>query len=172
MPKKTNPDLTLSVALTSLGFAFVLFEGPLAPFDWGVSEIIGAKKNDSALRRIQTIIERYHPDTLVIENFSAQRSERLRALSLGLRHMAVASGMNVCHYDRAAIRRCFASVGARTKYEIAQAIAREIPEIGYRLPPIRKIWMNEDHRQSLFDAASLGITYFQCRSISLEADNK
>ena len=125
MPPITYPDLILAVTLSSRGFAFVRFEGPLAPFDWGISENKGRWMNASQLKRIQSIIERYHPTTLVIENLSAKRSPQVRARSLGLRHMAVASEMNACLYDRAAIRLCFASVGARTKYEIAQAIARE-----------------------------------------------
>lgn len=161
MPPITYPDLILAVTLSSRGFAFVLFEGPLAPFDWGISETKGRRMNASQLKRIQSIIERYHPTTLVIENLSAKRSPQVRARSLGLRHMAVASEMNVCLYDRAAIRLCFASVGARTKYEIAQAIARELPALSHRLPPLRKIWATEDARQSLFDAAALGLTYFR-----------
>jgi len=50
--------------------------------------------------------------------------------------------------------------GAETKYEIAQAVAGIIPAFKHRLPPIRKIWQSEDERQSLFDAASLGIAYY------------
>ena len=163
MKKITYPDLILSVALTSRGFAFVLFEGPLAPFDWGISEIKGRGKDASVLNRIQTIMERYHPNTLVIERISAQRTSRIRARSLGLRHMAVASEMDICQYNRAAIRSCFAPTGASTKYEIAQVIAREIPAFSHRLPPLRKIWAGEDARQSLFDAAALGLTYYRAQ---------
>jgi hypothetical protein len=62
-------------------------------------------------------------------------------------------------YDRAIIRRFFAPTEARTKHEIAEVIAREIPAFTQRLPPIRKIWKREDPPQSLFDAATLGMTY-------------
>jgi Holliday junction resolvasome RuvABC endonuclease subunit len=165
MPKVRYPDLILAIALTSRGFAFVLFEGPLAPFDWGVVEIKGRDKNASIFHRIQTTIERYHPTTLITETVAAQRTARIHASSLGLRHMAVASGMNIHQYDRATIRKCFAPAGASTKYEIAQAIAREIPAFSHRLPPLRKMWATEDVRQSLFDAAALGLTHYRKRSV-------
>ena len=58
------------------------------------------------------------------------------------------------------MKECFASVGAGTKYEIAKAIATQIPAFAHRLPRLRKIWMSEDPRQSLFDAAALGLTFF------------
>jgi len=51
-------------------------------------------------------------------------------------------------------------VGARTKYEIAHAVARIIPAFKFRLQPVRKPWQSEDARQSPFDAAALGIVYY------------
>jgi hypothetical protein len=32
------------------------------------------------------------------------------------------------------------------------------------LPPIRKIWMSEDRRMSIFDAVSLAVTFFRSKS--------
>ena len=66
----------------------------------------------------------------------------------------------VSRISRDAIRACFASVGARKKYDIAQAIARQIPALAHRPPRVRKIWMSEDPRQSLFDAAALGLAFY------------
>ena len=51
-----------------------------------------------------------------------------------------------------------------TKREIAEAIVREFPELEPRLPPVRKIWMSEDVRMSIFDAAALAITFFDKKS--------
>lgn len=163
MPKKTYPNLVLAITPTARGFAFVLFEGPLAPHDWGLTEIRSKPKNTRTIERVRQIIERYHPHTLVIPDCasrSARRSPRIRALALALKHLALAQQMDVQQLDRATIRRCFVSVGARTKVEIAHAIAREIPAFKHRLPPVRKIWMSEDSRQWLFDAAALGLTHY------------
>jgi len=163
MPRKTYPDLVLAVAPMARGFAFILFEGPLAPFDWGLSFSEGHAKNARTLEGVRAIIERYQPNTLVLEDCtskSVRRSPRIRALALALAHLAAANHMEVHKVDRSMIRNAFATVGARTKYEIAQAIAREIPALSHRLPPLRKVWMSENPRQSLFDAAALAATYY------------
>jgi hypothetical protein len=47
-----------------------------------------------------------------------------------------------------------------TKYEIAARIAVLFPELTWKLPPTRKFYDNEHHNASIFDAASLGLTYF------------
>ena len=49
---------------------------------------------------------------------------------------------------------------ARTKDEIARAIAKLLPEFAARVPPMRKLWMSEDYRMGLFDALSLVFTYY------------
>ncbi len=164
MKKTTYPDLTLAITLSSRGFAYVFFEAPQTPFDWAVAEISGGAKNEQITRRIQKLIQAYHPATLVLENIgtkSTKRPERLRKLSLQLTHFAECEGVEVLRYDRKTVRGAFASVGAKTKVEIAHAIAAAIPAFMHRLPPVRKIWMSEDSRQMLFDAAALGITHYR-----------
>lgn len=163
MTRRTHPPFILSVYPTSHGFAFVLFEGPEAPFDWGVKDIREKKKNTKILDDVRTIIERYHPEILVIEDTSmrhVRRVARIKRLYRMLRHLADVEQLDVHRYTRGDIRACFAPVGAVTKYEIAQAIATQIPAFAHRLPRVRKLWMSEDPRQSLFDAAALGLTYY------------
>jgi len=75
-------------------------------------------------------------------------------------HLSESEFIEVSRISRGSIRACFASVGAKTKYEIAQAVARQIPALAHRLPPLRKIWMSEDPRQSLFDVAALGVAFY------------
>lgn len=160
MNTKTHPDRVLAVAPTTRGFAYVVFESALAPFDWGSHGISGPRKNAKFLQRLEAIIERCHPQVIVLQD-TMRRRARIRTLSLAIRHMAASAQIDVHIYHRAAIRRCFAPAGARTKVEIAHAIARMIPALSHRLPPTRKIWMSEDRRQSLFDAAALGLAYYE-----------
>jgi hypothetical protein len=58
------------------------------------------------------------------------------------------------------VRQLFVADGAATKFQIAKAIAVEIPELAPRLPGERKIWLPEHANMSIFDAASLALTYF------------
>lgn len=162
MTTKHRQHFALAVYPTCHGFSFVLFEGPDAPFDWGIKEVREKQKNEKTLDGIQAILERYRPEVLVIEDtgHGSRRTTRIRRLYKMLAHLAETESVEVVRYTRADIRACFASVGAKTKYEIAKAIAKEIPAFMHRLPPVRKIWMSEDSRQSLFDAAALGITHY------------
>jgi len=40
-------------------------------------------------------------------------------------------------------------LGARTKHQIAHAIANQFPELAPHVPPHRKCWMSEDYRMSI-----------------------
>ena len=166
MTYELHQNLVLSIYPTSRGYAFVLFEGPLSPYDWGVKEIRKKQKNERTLESIQELIERHRPEYLVIEDHTekgSRRSSRIRRLYRMLIHLAESEQVEVFRYSQNAVRTCFESVGARTKYEIAKAIALQIPAFTHRLPRLRKIWMSEDPRQSLFDAAALGMVFYKSK---------
>ena len=157
-------NLVLAVYPFSRGFAFVFFEGPDSPFDWGVKEVKEKHKNTKTVAEIKKLIDRYRPGVLVIEDTTdggSRRTSRIRKLYRTLSHLAVAEYVELYRYKRSDINECFASVGARTKYEIAQAIALRIPAFAHRIPPFRKPWMSEDPRQSLFDAVALALVFYQ-----------
>src|ERR1022692_2213241 len=163
MSNKQFESFILAIYPSARGFAFVVFEGPDSPFDWGTKEFRGTDKNGRSLSAITELVERYRPDAIVIEDFAdnrARRSSRIRRLYRSLVHLAQTECIDLFRYSKIQVRHCFGSVGATTKYEIATAIARQIPAFGHRLPRFRKIWMSEDGRQNLFDAAALGLTHY------------
>jgi Holliday junction resolvasome RuvABC endonuclease subunit len=163
MRRAAYAPFILAISPSARGFAFVLFEGPTTPFDWGIKDIRGNDKNAESLAAITKLIRDYRPSALVIEEADAResrRGDRIRTLLRTVAEMAEAEGITVVRYTRAQVRRTFGTEGARTKPEIAKAVAAQIPALATRLPPLRKIWMSEDRRQSLFDAAALGFTFF------------
>lgn len=156
-------NLILAVHLTTRGLAYILFEGSLSPVDWGMKEVRGPRKNARCLARFGRIIARYQPDALVMEDHSgkdSQRSARTRRLYQATEIIARSQGIDVFRYSRRQVRQCFEKVGATTKHEIAQAISQLIPALSHRMPPVRKPWMSEDSRMSLFDATSLAWTFY------------
>ena len=68
--------------------------------------------------------------------------------------------IDVQQVSKTAIRDTFSCVGAVTKHEIAHAIAMQIPAFAAKMPPVRKPWMSQDSRQSLFDAVALALAYY------------
>lgn len=156
-------SLVLSLAATTKGFGFVLFESALAPFDWGVKEVRGAMKNRRILRFVEGMIDRYAPLVLVLEDWSDdawKKSARIEALYVSLMELARKKCVQLVRVTKRSVKRCFAHVTPTNKYEIALAIAKAIPAFSYQVPPVRKIWMSEDLRQSLYDAAALGLAFF------------
>jgi len=159
----TKGEFLLSVYPIASGFAFILFEGPLAPYEWGIRYASRKTKRGDTLEQIKQIIEEYRPITLVIEDAEEKRSRRslrVRKIYRELTRYAEAEFVEVVAYSKENIKRCFASIGVTTKHNIASAIAREIPVFINQLPPERKCWMPEDRKQALFDAAALAMTHY------------
>jgi len=62
--------------------------------------------------------------------------------------------------DESKLRDFFSRETRVNKHDIAEMVADRFPELSWRLPPRRKPWQSEPMRQSIFDAASLGVFYF------------
>lgn len=158
----------LAVYPFSRGFAFVLFEGPESPYDWGVREIKEKHRNVRSLEAVKALIDRYRPEAMVIEDTHERRyrrSSRIRKLYRMLAHLAATEFVELYRFPQQAVKRHFDGIGASTKYEIARAVSQQIPAFAHRLPRVRKAWMSADPRQSLFDAAALGLTYYGTRGV-------
>lgn len=160
---KPRTVFTFALHATSRGFGYVVFEGPFTPHDWG-TVVARGDKNAVCLRKLDLMLERFMPETLLLEAFgkgSSFRSERITRLYQAAATMAVSRGIDVHVYLFRDVKACFASVGARTRQEIAEAVGRQIDAFRHRLPKARKPWQSEDRRMALFCAAALVLTHFQ-----------
>lgn len=152
--------VVLAVYPTSRGFGFAIFRGERVLIDWGIKDIRWKDKNFIALHAVKTLIERYAPSVIVIEDTTrknSRRHERIRILHRLIAQHAHTKQIEVRRFTQGAMHEHF---GVHTKYAVAEAVARDIPMFAPRLPPKRKAWMSEDARQSLFDAVALGFVYF------------
>lgn len=149
--------------ITGRGCAYVLFESPLAPYDWGIKRFTGGKFSDRLLRFVTRTLDYYQPVAMVLEDWRddlSQFSARTKALYDRVAALAKKKGVAVYRYTRKQIRATFAHLGAITKYDIAVEIAKRILAFAHRLPPERKAWMGSDPRQGLYDAAAVCFTYY------------
>ena len=167
-----RPYLTLGLHPTARGFGWVVFEGPFTPHDWGVSNATNRRgdKNEYCLRRIEKLFVKFQPDTLVLEAFeshTSKRQQRVVRLCRAIASLAMDRGMDVAVYRRGDVRACFASVGARTRDEIAAAVARHFDALHPRLPASRWAWQSEGLSMALFSAAALVLTHHQLGASSL-----
>jgi hypothetical protein len=163
MTANDRSELVLAIHPFARGFAFALFEAPLSPVDWGIKEILGAKRNARCLAAVRTLTTRLRPGVVVFEDVShstAKRSRRIKRLKSLIVNYLSGQSTEVHNYGRAHIRACFASVGAVTRREIAEAIAAQLPAFEARLPRVRKTWESEDPKMALFNAASVALTHY------------
>lgn len=156
-------DLVLSLYPNSRGFGYVLFEGPLSPFDWGVKELRGPAKNRRILRFLEALIDRYRPSVLVIEDCTDEAYQRIgRIIDLyeSCDALAKRKSIQVVRIPMSDVREYFRYWNALTKYQIALRIAKIIPAFSYQIPAERKPWGSESASQGLYDAAAVGLAFF------------
>jgi len=167
MTWSSRDALVTAIYLNSRGFAFVLFEGELAPRNWGTIEARGKDKQERVLSRIDGLLSRYKPDVVVLQDTAqggTDRPHRIRRLNETIAETAEKHGFPVSSFSRAEVREHFAYLGSVTKDTIAAAIAKHIPALERFLPPPRKVWKSEDARMGIFDAAALALTFFHAQA--------
>jgi Holliday junction resolvasome RuvABC endonuclease subunit len=163
MMARRKHNLVLGIYPDSRGFAYVLFEGPLAPRAWRTSDVRGDHRVRICVARISAVFGEYGPDAVVLQDMSANGTSRacqIRAINDAVSLLAETQGIATFTYSRADVRACFAPIGAITKDGIVEAIIKRIPAFERLRPPVRKLWTNEHPRMALFDAAALVITHF------------
>jgi len=85
-------------------------EGHLSPFDWGVRDVRGVKKQRRCLEKITNLIDRYEPDILIIRDMPSTRNRRTtRTIRLNglVAELARQRGIPVYGYSRADIYAAF-----------------------------------------------------------------
>jgi Holliday junction resolvasome RuvABC endonuclease subunit len=162
----TNHPRVLAIDPTTKGFAYALLEGPSWLIDWGLTQVEG-RKNSNCILRLEKLIDRYAPEVLVLEDYRGTGSRRCARVTRLIGDASIVAHRNhlrTKRFSRGKLQRFFSDTGHATKRAIAVAIAERFPELAPRLPRIRKPWMSEDERMSIFDAVALAVTYFEEQS--------
>jgi hypothetical protein len=157
MIKRQRYDLILSIYLSTRGFAYVLSEGAMNPLDWGYPEARGPYKNDKVLESVRSLVRRYLPDVLILEDTahpSSHRSRRIQRLNTAIVEFVTESGIPVTFVSREQVREAFRVYGAETKDEIAEVIEERWTVFASFAPPTRMPWMGANTRMALVDAVA------------------
>jgi hypothetical protein len=167
----SHRPLVLGFHPTARGFGWAVFENPFKLVSHGHYEARG-DKNGGCLRRLVWLIKVCAPEVLVIETFDKRtaRSERIRKLCLDVVSAAAEHGAEIDCLRRADVARTFEIVGAKTRDEIAEAVARHVPTLRTHLPNRRKQWNGEDKRLSVFAAAALVLAHYHNGAAALLND--
>jgi hypothetical protein len=144
----------LSIDLAAKGFGFVLLDAKRGLLDWGAIELL-ADDDKAFIKRVQSLIERGRPTTIVLENvyLANGRENSHKRFGMVLR-LAAERHIGICQVSRKVVRRV---LGVVAKTEIARMLARGYPELERRIPPDRARWGSEDKRAHIFDALSFAV---------------
>lgn len=160
--KSRRYNLVLAFYPHARGFSYVVFEGPLSPVDWGMSDVPATVKTRRCLRRLSLLLDRYRPDVLLIREVSQRCTKgRIAKLLAAIEEQARGREIFTVAVSRKKIRETFSCLGSPSRYAIAEAIAKHIPLLASYAPPVRKIWNGEDRRMGLFDATALALAFFK-----------
>lgn len=140
------------------GLAFVFFVKGV-PIDWG----LWRTNMGEAVAVFERILETCPAEALVIEDPGAigcQRRARMRRLLRDLAARAEECGLEIRWVARQSVRDCWANQGFSRKDAVASTIAERFPVLWPLVPRFRKIFMDEEPRSRIFDAASLVLYAF------------
>ncbi len=157
---RVPPGLVLALHPNRRGFGWILFEGPFSPYDWGTA-VVSRDKHAESVRRVVALIDQYTPETLVLEVVEGSARERATRLLKAVAAIAAERAIELALYAKEQVKACFATVGAASRQDIAEAIGRSLPALQRLVPKPRRAWEKEPHHMSLFSAAALGLVHFQ-----------
>lgn len=160
---RSRVAIALGVHATSHGFGWVAFDGPLSLFDFGTTRATG-NKNDMSMRRFERLLDRFQPETLIMEAFEGvgvRRSQRVMRLCRSMIASAAMRGISIAVYRRAEVKGNFIHLGAEDRHDIAQAIAKLFDVLRPSLPPRRRAWEMSNDRMGIFNSAAAVLTHFQ-----------
>jgi hypothetical protein len=121
--------------------------------------------NRKAVRLIESLIDRFRPDVLALEDWDSAGSRRCERVEKLLDRIAAGERQHLP--VRLVSRRHLHALGplsqVGTKFGRACFLAERFPELRPFLPPVRKAWMPEDDRMAIFDATGFAVACFQTK---------
>lgn len=156
----------LAIDLRSELFGFAVFEASGALLDCGRKPCRGADTDDTVALmsgKFISLLDRFAPSVVVLKHTSGRGDKPLlksrKAIAAMKREIRQRS-LRLVLLTRNDIYEVFRQSGKKNKHQIAGYIAGLHPEIGWKLPPVRKNYDPEHYNMTIFDAISLGLTYF------------
>jgi len=157
-----NFEKVLSVYPNTKGYAYALMQGPLTILEKKMVSI-SPVDNTRIIKDVEALLDEYKPKALILEDDKCKYSRkrgRAKQLLRSLAQTAQKKKYKVHTYSREEIRFVFNIWNAKTKYEIAEVIAKNIKSFRMLLYPKPKYTDSQKYLEALFDAVSLGITHY------------
>ncbi len=149
----------LAIDPITRGFGFVVLEDdPLQLVDWGTATC--RRTDDSLGETVRTLLSRYQPSSLVLEDPKGARSETRRLALTSAVAVIVEAAEAICEVElvpRESVLAALATLDAANKRQAVRLLVERFPELKEKVPPDRQVWQSEDARWAIFDALGLAL---------------
>lgn len=115
------------------------------------------------LNKSRQVLQYFCPDVVILEDYTcrlSRKQKRIQRMIDEIKQQARELDLHVSHYKREEIQNVFSQFGGTSKYDIAQTIARWLPEYKNEVPRPRQIYESASSKQDEFDAISLALTHY------------
>ena len=159
----------LAIDLRSQLFGFAILEGSATLLDFGRRFFCTSGHRSGtriARKKIVALLDLFVPSVIVLKRTSGRSDRKLaanRGICGAIKREAEFRSLDLVLHNRRDICQAFRQFGNTSKDDIAAFIAGSFPEVEWKLPPRRKNWHPEHHAMTVFDAISIGLTYFARR---------
>ena len=150
----TQPTRILALDVHPRSFGYVVVESPAKLLDWGVRRSYQKTKSHPevlARERLRPLLKIWKPGAVVIR-VGNRRNKDVQSL---LRHLKKEAGATA-FLPITGTRDYYLGRG---KYQRAVEMAARFPEIGWKLPPKRKLGDSEHYLISMFEALAIAVQY-------------
>ena len=150
----------LALCVRARWVAHALFDSSAQLLDFGASRF---RSTRSAQARFLFLVDVLDPTIVVFRKMSEENGrDRPKAKKLVhfMRRACHRLSLYVVLLSREHVRNFFRVRGARSKHEIASALAEQFPVLAWKLPPRRRNYDHEHWNAPIFDAVALGLSYF------------
>lgn len=162
--KKQNSHVVLAIFANGRGFGLAVMKDALNLIDaYMVTLKCRPMVNKKLLEKLKEKLDYYRPDVVILEEptgYGSRKGKRVHKFIDAVREYTESVGLKVSSYSRNDIRFVFSNFNASSKFEIANVICENIPELEKRRPEKRKYYQSEQYAMSIFDAVSLAITHY------------
>lgn len=142
-------------------------EGPDRILDLGVRFFANSPDSSGhaavAARKVAGLVLYFSPDLILLRGNSRRsrrnRPARHRALN-AIRLELHALHVPVKFVRESQVQHHFTKLGKSDRYQMAESLAAQYPQLAWRLPPKRKPWQSEQAIFSVFDAVALAAVHF------------
>jgi len=146
-------DRILTLDLHPRSFGYAVFEN-VELLDWGLRKW-PSRQLKTAGRKLCRLLELWQPMRLIVREGAPRREHAM------VEALARDAKVPILCVARAVVQDAFRSSKRASRFDVARVVAERYPELGLRLPPVRKLGHAEPFQLRMFNAAATGMAFLR-----------